>query len=122
MKRLTIVVSIVAALAFSAAALASPTISGKYRATVTKPASSAGTYTLDFKANGKGTVTFGSHQLIAKFSFTGTTLTAPGGGGCKTAATYKIKPAGNKLTFKAVKPDSCIGRKTVLAQTFTKVG
>ena len=121
MKRLTIVVSIVAALACSTAALASQTISGKYRATVTKPASVAGTYTLDFKPNGTGTVIVGSHQLVATFTFTGTTLTTPAGGGCK-AATYTIKPAGNTLRFKAVKPDSCVGRKTVLGKTFTKVG
>ncbi len=123
MKSLAIVASAVAALALSTAAAASAKITGKYRTTITKPASVKGTWTLDFKPNGSVTVTLNGKPTPNHPSVKGSTLTTPGGKQCRSVGTYKIKLTGNALTFTVIK-DSCkVGRKLILpGHAFTKVG
>jgi len=101
-----------------------PPITGKYRTTITTPASAAGTYTLNFKKNGTGTVTVNGQLTAHTFTFKGFTLTAPGGGAnvCPTVGTYRIHLAGNHLTFTVIHDTCKIGRVQVLpGHIWTKV-
>ena len=121
-KRLAVAVSIVAVMAFAGAALASATFTGTYRTTITTPAAVKGTWTLDFKANGSVTVSHNGQVTANHPSVKGSTLTAPGGQNCPTVGTYKIKRAGNKLTFTVIKDTCTMGRKLILpGHTWTKV-
>jgi hypothetical protein len=122
MKRLAVAASMVAVMAFAGAAIASATITGTYRTTITKPAADEGTWTLDFKANGSVTVSLDGQVTANHPSVKGSTLTAPGGNNCPTVGTYKIKLAGNKLTFTVIKDACKVGRKLILpGHTWIKV-
>ena len=122
MKRLAVAVVIVAGMAFAGGALASATITGTYRTTITKPASVKGTWTLDFKANGSVTVSLNGKVTRNHPSVKGSTLTAPGGQNCPTVGTYKIKLTGNKLSFTVIKDACKVGRKLILpGHTWIKV-
>jgi hypothetical protein len=125
MKRIAIAMSILAALAFATAAIATGTITGKYTTTITAPASVAGRWTLDFKTNGTGTVAFDGQLTGNVFTVKGSKLTAPGGKGhsCPNVGTYRIHLAGKHLTFTVIKDECTVGRKLVLpGHTYTKVG
>lgn len=125
MKRFAIVMSILSVLAFVTTAAASATITGKYRTTITTPASAAGTYTLNFKRNGTGTVAFNGQPTPLGFTFKGSTFTSPGGAGyvCPTVGTYRIHLAGTHLTLTVIHDPCKIGRAQVLpGHIWTKVG
>ena len=125
MKRVAIVMSILPLLALVTTASATATITGKYRTTITTPASAAGTYTLNFKSNGTGTVTVNGLLTAHTFTFKGSTLTAPGGGAnvCPTVGTYRIHLAGKHLTLTVIHDTCTIGRAQVFpGHIWTKVG
>jgi hypothetical protein len=122
MKRLAVAVVIVVGMASAGEALASATISGTYRTTITKPASVEGTWTLDFKANGSVTVSLDGKVTGNHPSVKGSTLTAPGGHSCPTVGTYKIKLTGKKLKFTVIKDACKVGRKLILpGHTWIKI-
>lgn len=125
MKRFAIVMSILPVLALVTAATATATITGKYRTTITTPASAAGTYTLNFKKNGTGTVAVNGQLTGHTFTFKGSTLTAPGGGAnvCPTVGTYRIHLAEKHLTLTVIHDTCTIGRAQVFpGHIWTKVG
>jgi hypothetical protein len=126
MKRFGIVIPILSVLAFAAACgTATTTITGKYGTTITTPASVAGTYTLNFKKNGTGTVEVSGQPTGHTFTFKGSTLTSPGGGEnvCPKSGTYRIHLAGKRLTLKAIHDTCTIGRAQVFpGHIWTKVG
>ncbi len=103
----------------------SATITGEYRTTITTPASVAGTYTLNFKKNGTGTVAVNGQLTGHTFTFKGTTLTAPGGGAnvCPTIGTDRIHLAGKHLTLTVIHDTCTIGRAQVFpGHIWTNVG
>lgn len=114
MKRLAVALSIVAVMAFASGAVASATLTGTYRTTITKPAAVKGTWTLNFKANSSVTVSLNGKVTRNHPSVKGSTLTAPGGRDCHTVGTYKIKLTGKKLTFTVIKDTCKVGRKLIL--------
>ena len=129
MKRFAIVISILPVLPFATACgtatTATTTITGKYGTTITTPASAAGTYTLNFKKNGTGTVEVNGQPTAHTFRFKGSTLTSPGGGAnvCPTSGTYRIHLAGKHLTLKVIHDPCTIGRAQVFpGHIWTKVG
>ena len=125
MKRFAIVMSILPVLAFVVSATATATITGEYRTTITTPVSAAGTWTLNFKKNGSGTITFNGALTPLTFTFKGSTLTAPGGAGyvCPTVGTYRVHLAGKHLTLTAIHETCKIGRAQVLpGHIWTNVG
>jgi hypothetical protein len=125
MKRFAIVLSIIPVLAFVTTATATATITGKYRTTITTPASAAGTWTLNFKKNGTGTMTWNGQLTPLGFTFKGSTFTSPGGAGyvCPTVGTYRIHLAGKHLTLTAIRDTCKIGRAQVFPRhIWTKVG
>ncbi len=125
MKRFVIVMSILPVLAFVTTATATAAITGKYRTTIATPADAAGTWTLNFKKNGTGTITWNGQLTPLRFTFKGSTLTAPGGAGyvCPTAGTYRINLAGKHLTFKVIHDTCKIGRALVFpGHIWTRVG
>jgi hypothetical protein len=125
MKRLAIVMSILPVLAFVTAATATATATGKYMTTITTPATAAGTWTLNFNANGTGAIRFNGQLTPLAFTFKGSTFTAPGGAGyvCPTVGTYRIHLAGKHLTFTVIHDTCKIGRAQVLpGHIWTKVG
>jgi hypothetical protein len=123
MKRIAIAMSALAALAFATAAMATGTITGKYAATISSPASVAATWTLDFKANGTGTVAADGQLTGNVFTVKGSTLAVPGGKSCPGVGTYRIHLAGKHLTFTVIKDACTVGRKLILVgHTFTKTG
>jgi len=104
---------------------AATTITGKYGTTIFTPASVAGTYTLNFKKSGTGTVEVNGQPTGHTFTFKGSTLTAPGGGEnvCPTSGTYRIRLAGKHLTLKVIHDTCTIGRAQVFpGHIWTKVG
>jgi len=124
-KRFAIVMSILPVLAFVTTATATATITGKYTATITTPASAAGTYTLNFKKNGTGAITVNGQLTPLTFTFKGSTLTAPGGAGyvCPTVGTYRIHLTGKHLTLTVIHDTCKIGRAQVFPRhIWTKVG
>lgn len=127
MKQFAIVMSILPVLAFVAPATAAATITGKYTTTITTPASAAGTYTLNFKKNGTGTITWNGQLTPLTFTFkgSGSTLTAPGGAGyvCPTVGTYRIHLAGKRLRLTVIHDTCKAGRAQVFpGHIWTKVG
>ena len=130
MKRITIAVALVAALALSAVAIAkTAALSGTYQTKITGTGANTlsggldGTWTLTFKA-GKYTAKMnGTVKGSGKFTISGSTISfGPGGGGCTTTGKYKFKLAGTTLTFTKISDGAaCIGREGVLAHKFKKV-
>jgi hypothetical protein len=125
MKRIAIAATAVAVLAFSPAAVASGTITGRYKAKVTSAALGGavkGTWTLNFKKSGSVTITDNANVVgHSTFSVTGAKIKLGPGAGCSGSGTYKFKLTGKKLKFRLLK-DACAGRKIVLSSTFRKVG
>jgi hypothetical protein len=117
--------SILAVLAFvTACGKPTATVTGKYRTTIFTP-SEAGTYTLNFKKNGTGTVALNGQLTDHTFTFKGSTLTSPGGGAnvCPTVGTYRIHLAGKHLTLTVIHDKCTIGRAQVFpGHIWTKVG
>jgi hypothetical protein len=117
--------SILPALAFVTTATATATITGKYRTTIATPADAAGTWTLNFKKHGTGTITWNGQLTPLRFTFKGSTFTSPGGAGyvCATAGTYRIHLAGKHVTLTVIHDTCKIGRALVMpGHIWTKVG
>lgn len=114
-KRLAIAMSIPPVLAFATSAPETATVTGKYTTTIATPASAAGTYVLNFKKNGTGTITWNGQLTPLTFTSKGSTLTAPGGAGyvCPTVGTYRIHLAGKHLTFTVIHDTCKTGRAHV---------
>jgi hypothetical protein len=125
-KRFAIVTSILPVLAVvTACGNATATITGKFGTTIFTPASAQGTYTLNFKKNGTGTVAVNGQLTDHTFTFKGSTLTSPGGGAnvCPTVGTYRIHLAGKHLTLTVIHDTCTIGRAQVFpGHIWTKVG
>jgi len=124
LRRLAIAVSLVAALALAPAALATGTLTGKYKATI--PATVAGgavkgTWTLDFSHASvvitRQRTTIGHSSVSDK----GSDVRIGPGATCPGSGTYKFKLKNGKLRFTLIK-DACDARKAVLSVTYKKVG
>ncbi len=131
MKRLAIAVAAVAVLALAPAAVASGSLSGKYK-TVIK-----GSNQLGGGLNGTWVITFTKGQyhvsdngmavIHGKDVIKGNVISfrdAKGSNACPTVGKYRFKLKGKKLTFKRISDSTssnCLGRGLVLARTFTKV-
>ena len=130
MKRLAITASVAAALALSSAALAAGTLSGTYKTKITGTAlggSLNGTWTIKFKSGNYTVTDEGIAVVHGKYSIKGTKITLndkSGKDACPGPGIYKFKPTGKKLKFTRVSDpnENCIGRVTVLAGSYTKVG
>lgn len=123
-RRFAIALSIVAALALAPAALATGTLTGKYKATI--PASVAGgavtgTWTLDFKHASVVITDNGTTIGHSSASVKGSNLRIGPGATCPGSGTYKFKLKNNKLKFTPIK-DACAARKAVLSVSYKKVG
>jgi hypothetical protein len=118
MKRLAIVLSILAAVAFATMAMATVTIHGKYSTTILAPPEAAGHWTMSFKKNGTGTTAFQGVLIPNTFTFKGSVLTSPGGGAniCPTVGTYRIHrhDHGKRLTFTVIHDPCTVGRKLII--------
>ena len=130
MKRITIAVALVGALALSAVAIANTaTLSGTYKTTITGTGANTlnggldGAWKLSFKNGKYKAVVNGSTKASGKFTVSGSTVSlGPGGAGCTTTGKYKFKLKGKTLTFTKISDGAgCIGREGVLAHKFTKV-
>jgi hypothetical protein len=128
MKRLAIVVAVVAGLALCSVALAAGTLSGKYKTKVHTSALGGqlnGTWTIDFKSGGYTVTDQGKVVLHGKDSIKGTKISLTdtrGADKCPGTGTYKFKLKGKALKFTKVKDSAaCAGRATVLSGAFTKV-
>ena len=131
MKRLTIALAAVAALALAPAAVASGSLSGKYK-TVIKGSHQLGgglngTWVLNFTKGQYHVTDNGMAAVHGKTVIKGNVITfrdEKGSNGCPTAGKYRFKLNGKKLTFKRISDSTssnCLGRTLVLARTFTKV-
>jgi hypothetical protein len=125
MKRFAIAASITAALVLSSAALAGATLVGKYTANVASPAALKGIWTLTFAKAGTYAVADQGHIVIrGKYATVGSKVSLgheTGPAACPTGAAYSWKRSGKTLKLTRIK-DTCAGRATVLAHTFTQSG
>jgi hypothetical protein len=130
MKRLATVTALLAALAITSVALASSTLSGTFKTTITGTGANTlhggldGTWKISFK-NGTFKVSNSGRAVThGNYTITGSTvsLTDMGGKGkCSGTGKYKFKLKSNTLTFTKVSDGaSCVGREGVLAHKFTK--
>jgi hypothetical protein len=122
MMRLALVLSIVAALAASATALAAGSLPGKYLARIDKPARLNGAWVLNFKKSHAYTIADNGIVVVrGKYTNTGSTITfghESGVAACGSSAKYSWKRSGTKLTFKS-SADKCAGRSAILSHTFS---
>ncbi|MGH2883041.1 MAG: hypothetical protein ACRDPA_10160 [Solirubrobacteraceae bacterium] len=123
MRRIVIAASAVAALALAPAALASGTLTGKYKAKI--PATVAGgavtgTWTLDFKHGSVVITDNGTTIGHSSDSFKGSKLRIGPGASCPGSGTYKFNLNDKKLRFTVIK-DACDARKAVLSVTYKKI-
>lgn len=113
-------------LGLSAAAVAAGSPSGTYKGNVTSVALGGvlkGTWTLVFKSGRYSVADNGKVVIRGKYSISGTKITLgheTGPAACAATGTYTFKIAGQTLRFIRIS-DTCAGRKTVLAASFTKV-
>ena len=125
MKRFAIAASIIGALVLSSMAFAAGTLVGKYTANVASPTALKGTWTLTFAKAGTYAVADQGHIVIrGKYTTAGSRVSLgheTGPAACPTGATYSWKRSGKTLKLTRIK-DTCAGRTTVLAHTFTQSG
>ena len=130
MKRLVIAVSVAAALVLASVALAAVTLNGTYRTTITSTAAGGqlkGTWTIKFSDPNYTVSDNGTVALRGKYTIAGTEITfhdKSGPAACPGAGKYGVHLSGTTLTFKRLSDPkaACLGRRVVLAGTFTKVG
>jgi hypothetical protein len=122
MRRFVVAVTTIAALTFSASALAAGGLNGKYQ---TKLASGPlkGTVTLAFGKNGAYTVKGAFGTITGQDTVSGSTVTFghEHGSACTRAGRYRFKLKGKTVKFTKIS-DSCGDRAGVLVRTYTKVG
>jgi hypothetical protein len=131
MKRLTVVVGALVVLVVAGVAMASGTLSGKYKTTIGESGALGGflngTWVLNFKDGSYHVTKNGQAIVHGKDTIKGHVVTfkdAPGPGACPTKGKYKFTLSSAKLTFKRISDStssSCVGRVDVLKHTFTKV-
>jgi hypothetical protein len=127
MKRIALLVSIAAALALCATALAGTTLVGKYSTKVTVPLQLKGTWILTFAKGGTYTVADNGQVVVrGRYTATGSTVTMgheTGPAACAKTGKYSWSRSGTTLRLRrATTSAPCTGRDLILAHTFTKVG
>jgi hypothetical protein len=126
MKRIAVTLGLGSVLALCAVALASTALSGTYTAVLGKSTGKlAGSWGLTF-ASPKYTVTdAGKTVITGTYTLSGNKITLTdksGADACPGKGVYQYTESGRSLTFKRVSDTNakCVGRRTVLASTFTK--
>ena len=130
MKRAVIAVSMVVALVLASVALAAAVnLHGTYQTTIKSSVGGGvlnGTWTIKFKRPHYTVTENGTVELRGKYKIKGTTITfhdKTGRDVCPGPGKYKVNLTGTTLTFTLISDSNpnCVGRRTVLAGTFTKV-
>jgi hypothetical protein len=130
MKRLAIVASVAAALLLASVALAAGKLHGTYRTTITSGVAGGvltGPWTIKFNHPNYTVSEHGTVEVRGTYAREGHTITfhdTSGRDACPGAGSYTVHLAGKTLRFTPLSDPSpsCLGRRTVLAGTFTKVG
>jgi hypothetical protein len=134
MKRLAIALAAMLLLAFAGSALATGTLSGKYKTVIKNDTALGGalngTWVLKAKGGKYSATDNGNVVVKGNYTIKGNVITLKDTGGpaqCPATGKYsfKLKNGGKKVTFKKISDSSsskCIGRQDVLVgHTFTKV-
>ncbi len=131
MKRFAAVVTALLVLGLAGTALASGTLSGKYKMVIKNDSALGGdlngTWVIRLKTGSYHVADNGKAEVNGKYKIKGHTITFKDTGGpgkCSGTGKYKFKLTGRKLKFTLVSDPSasCVGRKGVLTHgTFTKV-
>jgi hypothetical protein len=129
MKRLAIATALIAALAMSAVALASSTLSGTFKTTITGSGANTlhgtldGTWKISFK-NGTYKVTDNGHAAVnGHYKLKGSTISLTDKAGpakCSGTGKYKFQLKGKTLKFTTIS-EPCAGRQGVLTHKLTKI-
>jgi hypothetical protein len=126
MRRLALLLALAAGLVFPGAALAAPTLAGKYTMKITAAGQFKGTWTLTFtKAGGYTVAHAGAVLVTGKYTVSGSKVTLGNEKGplsCSGSGKYSWKRTGTALRFTKVNdsPAACAGRIYVLSRVFTK--
>ena len=130
MKRLAIVASVAAALLPVSLALAAGKLHGTYKTTITSGVAGGvltGPWTIKFNRPHYTVSERGTVEVRGKYAIKGHTITfrdKTGRDACPGAGRYTVHLRGGTLTFTPLSDPNpnCLGRRTVLAGSFTKVG
>jgi hypothetical protein len=130
MQRLATVASVAAALLLASVALAAATPAGTYKTKITSNAAGGalkGTWTVKFASPAYTVTDNGTVVVHGKYSIKGTTITFNDKSGrdvCPGPGKYAFKLSGTKLNLTLVSDSNpaCLGRRVVLAGSFTKIG
>jgi hypothetical protein len=131
MKRLAVVLAALCVFALAGAALASGTLSGKYKTTIsstTPPTDSFnGTWAINFKQGTYHETFDGKAAVHGKYTIKKHVIAltdAPGPDACPTKGKYKFTLKGKTLKFTRIHDSTsgnCLARTVVFSQTFEKV-
>jgi hypothetical protein len=130
MKRLAIVASVAAALLLASVALAAGKLHGTYKTTITSGVAGGvltGPWTIKFTRPNYTVSEDGVVEVRGKYAIKGHTITfhdKTGRDACPGPGRYTVHLAPRTLRFTPLSDPSlnCLGRRTVLAGSFTKVG
>jgi len=130
MKRLAIVASVAAVLVLASVALAAGKLHGTYKATITSGVAGGvlmGPWTIRFARPDYTVSEDGTVEVRGRYAVKGHTIIfhdKTGRDACPGPGRYTVHLAGRMLHFTPLSDPSpnCLGRRTVLAATFTKVG
>jgi hypothetical protein len=122
MKRLAVLVPVVAALALAPVALGGPSLLGKWKETIKNDSALGGAldgkWVISFTAGAYKVTQNGSFATKGKNKITGNKISFTDKSGplmCSGTGKYKFKITGNKLRFTVIsEPGACVGRKGVL--------
>lgn len=134
MKGRSALIAVLVGLGLTGSALASSSLSGKYRAVIKNDTALGGalngTWAIKF-SSGRYRVTDNGHPVVhGRYRIKGDVITIKDTGGpaeCPSTGkyTFKLRDHGRKLTFRLISDSSsaaCIGRQDVIThRTFTKV-
>jgi hypothetical protein len=130
MKRLAIVASVAAVLVLASVALAAGKLHGTYKTTITSGVAGGvlmGPWTIRFARPDYTVSEDGTVEVRGRYAVKGHTITfhdKTGRDACPGPGRYTVHLAGRTLHFTPLSDPSpnCLGRRTVLAAIFTKVG
>jgi hypothetical protein len=130
MKRLAIVSSVAAALLLASVALAAVKLHGTYKTTITNGVVGGvlkGPWTIKFNRPNYTVSEDGIVEVRGKYALKGHAITfhdKTGRDACPGAGKYTAHLRGRTVTFSLTSDPNpnCLGRRTVLGGTFTKVG
>jgi hypothetical protein len=130
MKRLAIVASVAAALLPVSLALAAGKLHGTYKTTITSGVAGGvltGPWTINFNRPNYTVSERGTVEVRGKYTRKGHTITfhdKTGRDACPGPGSYTVHLSGRTLRFTPLSDPNpnCLGRRTVLAASFTKVG